>query len=222
MSGRRIRTVLVENGVDVDHFATTQPEPAEYCAIAGPRAVYVGAIDKRFDLAAVVAAARALPRVQFLIIGPQASTPADVPANLHLLGSRPYAELPAYLQHADVGLLPFADSIANSGRSPMKYYEYLAAGLRVVASDTPELRRRNTPGVFFYSAGDPLAGAVAAALDAPRNAHAARRNAEPYSWQGRASLVIASIHEFTSDAPSYDSATQQESAATMSEAAMSR
>ena len=69
---------------------------------------------------------------------------------MRLLGPRPYAEVPAYLQHADVGLLLLSPDPANAGRSPMKLYEYAAAGLPVLARATPELQRRAEPFVALY------------------------------------------------------------------------
>jgi glycosyltransferase involved in cell wall biosynthesis len=95
---------------------------------------------------------RARPDIEFIIIGggPDCATIAASPLrNLRLLGPRPYAMLPAYLQHAHAGILPLNDHPANAGRSPMKLYEYAAAGLPVLATRTPELVRRTLPFVRF-------------------------------------------------------------------------
>ena len=63
---------------------------------------------------------------------------ADSP-NIHLLGPRPYAELPAYLRGADVGLIPALINDYTRAMFPMKFFEYLAAGLPVVATPLPAL-----------------------------------------------------------------------------------
>ncbi len=51
------------------------------------------------------------------------------------------AELPPYLQAADVGLLPFADKPLNWARFPIKLGDYLAAGLPVLTNAVGEMGR---------------------------------------------------------------------------------
>src|SRR5207253_9582762 len=51
------------------------------------------------------------------------------------LGVLPYADLPRYVRHADVGLIPFRLGDVSAGATPGKLFQYLAAGLPVVATD---------------------------------------------------------------------------------------
>jgi glycosyltransferase involved in cell wall biosynthesis len=155
--GRAIVT-LFENGVEFAHMSHPVPPPAEYSRLKACRAVYAGAIDNRFGVALLLELARARPDVEFVLIGSGtavAEIAASRLANVHLLGTRPYADLPAYLQHASVGLLPFNAHPANAGRSPMKFYEYAAAGLPIAASLTPEFARRREAFVRFFDPQDP-------------------------------------------------------------------
>ena len=164
--------VLV-NGVDYELFSQPQPKPIEYNA-ERKRCVYVGILDFRFDFNALFYLAQHRPDVDFYIIGlgeAQALARFATVKNVHFLGARPYARVPAYLQHADVGLLPLAPIPANMGRSPMKLYEYLAAGLPVVALLTDELKRRNTRRVFCYHGNDDLLPAFDAALRLQRESY---------------------------------------------------
>ena len=59
----------------------------------------------------------------------------------------PYQSIASELHRARVGLLPLSASRENEGRSPMKLYEYLAAGLRVLARSTSTLVERRALGV---------------------------------------------------------------------------
>ena len=71
------------------------------------------------------------------MVGPTAKiNPADLPQrpNLHWLGMKPYAELPAYLSGLDAGLMPFALNDATRFISPTKTLEFLAAGVPVVST----------------------------------------------------------------------------------------
>lgn len=175
--------LVLPNGVEYEHFAAPAPLPPEYAAIPAPRAVYVGSLDARFDWETVQHAAALLPRVHFVLVGPgRPPTGARRTANLHCLGPRRYASVPGYLQHAAVGLLPLGDHPANRGRSPMKLYEYLAAGLPVAARDTPELRRRELPFVHFYAAPADFPRLVERLLGEPPDATGARAAAREHTW----------------------------------------
>ncbi len=64
----------------------------------------------------------------------------DNTPNVHFLGRKPYAELPAYCKAFDVALNPFAINELTLAANPLKVREYLAAGLPVVSTDIPEVR----------------------------------------------------------------------------------
>jgi teichuronic acid biosynthesis glycosyltransferase TuaH len=192
---------LVENGVEFATFADPQAAPAEYAGLPRPIAVYVGALDDRFDGATVAACARATPQATYVLIGPE--DPArplamlDGLSNVVRLGRRPYDTVPAYLQHADLSLLPLSAHPANAGRSPMKLYEYGAAGLSVVASHTPELERRALPFVHLARESTGFVDAVrqlVASVDTLAAAGAAAREiSRDYDWAGRARLLLSHL-----------------------------
>lgn len=160
--GPRRAPLVLENGVDQKRFAKPVPPPPEYAAdVNRARAVYVGALDYRFDFAMLDALAVALPQVEFVLIGPSTARSRErrLADNVTVLGTRPHAAVPAYLQHAHAGLLLMNDDPSNEGRSPMKLYEYGAAGLAVLARSTPEMERRREPFVATYTdAAEAVAG----------------------------------------------------------------
>ena len=131
---------LFASGVDASHFAPARgplPEPPDQAAIPHPRAGFFGVIDERIDLALLSELAAARPGVQFVMIGPTAKIdPLSLPRapNLHYLGPKPYADLPAYAAHWSAGLMPFAINASTRFISPTKTPEYLAAGLPVVST----------------------------------------------------------------------------------------
>ncbi len=72
-----------------------------------------------------------------MLLGPVAKIDsATLPraANIHYLGMKQYAELPAYLAGWDIGMLPFALNESTRFISPTKTPEYLAAGLSVIST----------------------------------------------------------------------------------------
>ncbi|WP_442511235.1 glycosyltransferase [Novipirellula sp. SH528] len=147
---------LFANGFDANLF---QGSPSPHCSltsIPSPRIVYIGAIDNRFDFNAIHTIALGLPQVQLLIYGPGShDTSVDWPRNVHWMGPLPYQQIPAVLKYCDVALLPFTDIPANHARSPMKYHEYRAAGLPVVAFRIESLANQSdAPSLFLYDSID--------------------------------------------------------------------
>ena len=54
--------------------------------------------------------------------------------NVRVLGPRPYAHVPAYVQAFDVCWVPFDQSQVSRAANPVKIYEYLALGKPVVST----------------------------------------------------------------------------------------
>ncbi|MBC6983466.1 NAD(P)-binding protein [Caulobacter sp. 17J80-11] len=133
--------------VDRAHFATARgglPEPADQQAIPGPRLGWFGAIDRRLDLGLLAAVADARPAWNIVLVGPVIGlADEELPRrpNLHYLGAKPYADLPAYLAGWDVGLIPFARGAAARFACPPQTAEYLAGGRPVVATPLVDLVR---------------------------------------------------------------------------------
>jgi len=145
------RAIHFPNGLNFQHFTGGQrTSPAEYQGLPRPIVVYVGALDVWFDSELVVQTAKRLPQVSFVLIGPDEYLGRRMKRlpNLHLLGRRAYAQVPAYLQHANVGMIPFAVEQYPElvhGVHPLKLYEYLACGLPVVAVSWQELETLGAP-----------------------------------------------------------------------------
>ena len=126
------------SSIDAAHFAQkTLPDPVDQASIPHPRAGFYGVLDERFDLDLIAEAARLLPAIHFVMIGPIVKIdPARLPKadNIHYLGPKSYDDLPAYLAGWDVALIPFALNPSTYFISPTKTPEYLAAGKPVVST----------------------------------------------------------------------------------------
>ena len=140
------------NVADVKHFSAARnkhlPIPADLSALPpGPRLGFIGAISSyKLDLRLIAALAKHQPDCQIALIGrvgegdPNTvlSELTDLP-NVHLLGPRAYAILPDYLRGFDVALLPCPINDYTRSMFPMKFFEYLAAGVPVVSTNLPAL-----------------------------------------------------------------------------------
>jgi glycosyltransferase involved in cell wall biosynthesis len=186
--------LVLENGVDLDRFKPDADGPCPTLP-AGPRAVYTGALDARFGLDALLAAARACPGAAFVLAGPAGAelrAAVAVVPNVHLLGALPYTSMPALLAQCHVALLPLSAQPANAGRSPMKLYEYAASGLSVVASHSPELARRQPGFVRLAANAEAFGVAVQALLALPRGGLGAPLEAaRDQGWDAKCQQALA-------------------------------
>jgi UDP-galactopyranose mutase len=137
---------LFPSGVEIGHFAQADERrfgrPADLAHVPAPVLGYFGVIDERMDLPLLTHLAQSHPEWQIVLLGPVVKIdPAELPQapNLHYLGMKDYHDLPAYLAHFDVALVPFAMNESTRFLSPTKTLEYLAAHKPVVATPIPDI-----------------------------------------------------------------------------------
>ena len=140
---------LVRNAVDVEEYRVRRPRPRDLPE--GPVALYLGTIHTdRIDVGLCVDTATALRgRGSLVLVGPAPLEAADAArleaAGVLLLGPKDRREVPAYLQHADVLVVPHVVTSFTDSLDPIKLYEYQAVGRPVVS----------TPVAGFRDSGDP-------------------------------------------------------------------
>jgi glycosyltransferase involved in cell wall biosynthesis len=188
------KVTYVPNGVDYPHFAHARDARAERIAtLRGKhqprRLIYVGALQHWFDARLVAEAAARLEGWELQLVGPcqldEGQRALLARKNIRLLGRRDYQELPLLLAAADVAMIPFVLNDLIRGTSPIKLYEYLAAGLPVVASSMPEVLPHVAPGVVGC-ADDPAEFArLVEECDAAANPDTCQAIARECSWDAR-------------------------------------
>jgi glycosyltransferase involved in cell wall biosynthesis len=138
-------THFLPNVVDAEHFGKALESgwiPDDLACIPEPRLGYHGVLsDFKIDFQLLLDAARLKPEWSWVFIGderegqksPLVAELAKLP-NVHFLGYRSYNDLPSYLRWIQVGLLPSLINEYTRSMFPMKYFEYLAAGVPVVST----------------------------------------------------------------------------------------
>ena len=105
------------------------------------------------------------------------------------------AQIVPYLHAADLLVIP--DTVTDITASPLKLFEYMAAGRAVILPDIPALREVLPPSAgYYFRRGDAtaLAAALAAALADPNRAERAERGlalVAPHTYTARAERILA-------------------------------
>ena len=204
---------FADHGVDYDRFAdagqhqtavertgeTPVPlaaaEPADVRDLPRPRVGFIGGIDSHtFDPGLFVAVARSLSDITFILVG-ACSLPdgwCDLP-NVHLLGQKPYEEVPGYMAACDALIMPWNRSEWIEACNPVKLKEYLAVGRPIVTTPFYELKNymlmtriADTPESF--------AREIRAALADPGDPARRRRRVEHETWDAKADSVLAELN----------------------------
>jgi hypothetical protein len=155
-SKRHPRVVRIPNGVELDLFgpgAAPGTVPPEIAGLSRPRLGYVGTVGRWVDLPLLEHVARQRPGCSITLVGPveRGIARGSWPANLLLLGERPYASLPLYLAGFDVLLIPFRLMDLTHAVNPIKLYEYCTTGKPIVATPIEEVVAE--PGLAHIGAG---------------------------------------------------------------------
>ena len=194
------------NVADFQHFnrALHQPSlacPEQLTAIPRPRLLFTGAIDAyKLDLPLMVRLAKLHPDWSFVFVGPvgEADPSTDVALlktcpNVHVVGSQPYRDLPAWSAHSDVALLPLHQNGYTRHMFPMKFFEYLAAGLPVVGTAIPALKSHSDVAWLCEPDADAFAFAIDRAIQGQgpsRSERLARAQAHTYATRTKSMLGV--------------------------------
>jgi glycosyltransferase involved in cell wall biosynthesis len=138
----------VPNAADYTHFSqavfNSNPPPADLAAISRPIIGFSGSLEIKSDVQLLREIAASHPDWNLVFIGITENVP-DLSklrrfSNVHLLGLKKKEALPHYFKYFDVCIVPFRKSRELDSISPLKIYEYLAAGRPVVATAYDEIR----------------------------------------------------------------------------------
>ena len=188
------------SSVDRVHFAKARSklfDPADQEDLPRPRLGFYGVFDERFDGELLDKVAEMRPDWSFVMVGPIVKiAPEDLPhrPNIHYLGGKTYAELPAYLSGWDVALMPFAINESTQFISPTKTPEYLAGAKPVVSTAIRDVVRHygHLEGVMIASTADEFVAACEEALELSRNPET--------GWLAEADLMLSAASWDTTQA----------------------
>ena len=197
------------NVADYSHFSraldfTSQDYPADLMSIPEPRIGFMGAISSyKIDILLVAELAKKHPEWSFVFIGPigEGESTTDISLwssldNIHCLGPKSYSILPNYCAGFQCGFLPLRQTAYSESMFPMKFFEYLASGLPIVATSIPSLH--DFSSIAFLV--NPDANSFSSALDSCVNGLGATLEdrlsvAKKYTYTARTGKMIDCIRE---------------------------
>jgi glycosyltransferase involved in cell wall biosynthesis len=205
--------VIAPNGVDLERFASL-PDPVAARRQLGlresPTVMCTGHLYAGRGAELFLAVAKSLPLAHFVWVG---GRPDDINIwkqkaesdNITFTGFIPNQNLPLYQAAADILLMPYSRSIMGSSgtadsanvASPMKMFEYMAAGRAIVSADLPVIREVLHEQNAFFCEPDNMA-AWTSAVEILLNdegkrvllSDQAKQDVQGYTWLARAKRIL--------------------------------
>jgi glycosyltransferase involved in cell wall biosynthesis len=197
------RSVLLTSGVRFHEFrqpVSAASLPTALHRLGRPIVGYVGSLRNELNLPLLAQAARLAPDLTFVLVGPVVADVSALAAcpNITLPGSVAHAEAIRYMRSFDVGVLPYRINAYTTNLLPVKLKEYLAAGLPIVSTGLPEVKRfvaEHGALVTFAETADAFVSALRATVasnsadDVERRVRVARH----YDWSEQIASMTAVI-----------------------------
>ncbi len=160
VKGYGVKCELVENGIDYEAFIKVKSDlkKPHWADNESATLGFVGGLKSwKIDFKLLRDLAMARKKWRLVIIGPEYGARTADLAELLMLDNVfreelvPWSELPGYLKHFDLGLLPYLDNEYNRAVFPLKLFEYLACGLPVVGCGLPSTVAHVGEGLYLHT-----------------------------------------------------------------------
>ena len=187
--------VLVRNACDYEHFI----KAASNILLVGvkkPIIGFLGGIAEWIDIDILHYAATLRKDWSFVFLGgifTDLSKIEKLP-NVHLLGNKPYKDMPNYLMNFDVCLIPFKKNRVTEAVDPVKLYEYFSLGKPVVARDLSEIRHYKEY-LYLFNTEEEFVECIEKALHEQDNIirEERRKIAASNTWDERVNIIHGKI-----------------------------
>lgn len=182
-------TVMLPHGVDYPLFSEPKNKPLDL-PDAGPIAGFYGSLSAWLDVEMLAQSAIALPGWQFVFIGDIKTDVASLRKlpNIHFLGPKSHKQLPAYVQHWDVAMLPFRHNRQIEACNPLKLREYMASGTPIASTSFPAVHVYGEY-VAIQQGREPFSRVILRASEQTARNEARQQLVAPESWENRAAQL---------------------------------
>ncbi len=218
------RILVAHDGADLEEFKPSPSLEASRRSLGLPAqaflAGYAGSLFEGRGIEIILETARRLRNVTFLIVGGEGDQAHRLKRrageegfdNLFVAGFVPHGRIPAALAACDVLLMPYQRAVLHRQKkrdtaatmSPLKAFEYMAAGKPIVSSRLKVLAEILTDGrnALFVRPEDPAEWAAAIGRlkeDAGlrrKIGEQARGDVRKYAWEERVKAIFREVHGY--------------------------
>src|SRR3989338_7751904 len=203
------KILIAHDGVDLEVFASAEPDKAVWkkFSIDPSKKIVLctGHFYKWKGADTLVEAAQYLPRNAHVVLMGAADEELlqyGGRENVSVVPYQPFEFVPRFLVSADVLVLPNRGKrkISREHASPLKLFEYMAAGVPIVASDVPSIREiLDDSSAFWFTPDDAESCARAISyvlsheVEAREKISRARAIVEKYTWHARAQAILERV-----------------------------
>src|SRR3990167_2333302 len=216
------KVLVVPNGVDIPFFNIPQSkdESREILGLPSGKNIigYIGSLEtvgiEKGIHTLINAFANLLDKYDDIILlivgGPndlieeykKEAASVEVPNDkIIFLGHVSYKKIPMFLRAIDIAVIPLPNNQFGQTTSPIKLFEYMAAGKTILASDLPSLRKYlGEQSAEFFEPSNPynLVAHLKKLIDNPHLAKLLATNAlndsSKYTWEARANRILNNIY----------------------------
>jgi len=200
-------TYFYPNVADYAHFNSALSDsleiPDDLKNIPAPRLGFIGAISSyKLDFNLIADIARAKPGWSIVMVGEIGEgdpftnvSMLKATPNIHLLGGRSYRTLPAYLKGFDIAILPNLINEYTRSMFPMKFFEYLAAGRRVIATELPALKGYDSVASFCGNEDAFIATAESMLKEKDANLEVRLKVAQEQTYETRTEKMLKRLED---------------------------
>jgi len=186
--------LVVPNGIVPEEWQPPWEAPEWLAGLPRPHILYIGAIHSRLDLGAVRQVAARFPNGTVLFVGPVAHP--DVAAQLRQIpgvqvrDSVDRKQVAGLTQAVDVCIMPHHRNALTASMSPIKVYEYCAAGRPSAATDIAPVRDIHGHVVLVEEGASFTDGVERALALGPIPEEERQRFVQANSWRGRHDAIL--------------------------------
>ncbi len=207
----RERILVAHDAVDTrffaEHFASQKAREMLNITSRRPVVMYIGGLEAWKGSETLFEASKNQDAFETYVIGGREDELEKFRQKypyVHFLGPRPYRDLPALQQAADVLVIPNTATVTLSAlyTSPLKLFSYMTAQRPIVASRIPSITNiLNDTEAYFFTAddADDLQHVIKTVIQHPEEAHEKAQRAHEkslhYTWGKRAEDILVFFME---------------------------
>lgn len=194
-------TRWLPNAVDFDHYQNKETH-SSIANLKKPILGFLGILQDRIDVELIKSIAKSFPDYSLVLAGPiWKDFPTDelkIFNNIYFTGPVRYEDIPKMYAGFDLGLILYKDNAFVKSTNSMKYYEYLAAGLPVVSTNSGGIEKFKDVIYIANSHPEFILQIQSALIENSDQKRQQRKDfVKPMSWTARVNSMISDLDQIT-------------------------